>query len=39
MLAHFLQRALVEPKRRDAAWTNEELSAFKVKIFQILQNL
>lgn len=29
-LAHFLQRALVEPKRRDAAWTNEELSAFKV---------
>jgi hypothetical protein len=30
MLAHFLQRSLVEPKRRDAAWTNEELTAFKV---------
>lgn len=34
MLAHFLQRSLIEPKRRDASWTNEELNAFKEMVRQ-----
>jgi hypothetical protein len=32
MLAHFLQRSLVEPKRREAAWSDQELGAFKVGV-------
>ncbi|KAI6206862.1 hypothetical protein M3Y94_00962500 [Aphelenchoides besseyi] len=39
MLAHFIQRSLVEPKRRDAAWTDQELSVFKDLVRQKMRAL
>ncbi|KAI6181053.1 KH domain-containing protein [Aphelenchoides besseyi] len=39
MLAHFIQRSLVEPKRRDAAWTDQELGVFKDLVRQKMRAL
>ncbi|KAI6219308.1 NFU1 iron-sulfur cluster scaffold-like protein, mitochondrial [Aphelenchoides fujianensis] len=39
MLAHFFQRSLIEPKRRDASWTDQELAAFKDLVRQKMRTL